>query len=829
MNGRMKFTLSPAIGVCNERDCAFHQAGQNSNAGIGQQQFRLGRVYPTILLMALLRCSLWLTLAAMAFVLAPVLAACSNGPRPTPASSPAQTVSPPAVSRPVPTPSPVVSTATPPPSPTPRTVAPAARPSPSAPLPPTASPLPSPPPPPLPLPTPRPGNSDWVRERIDAVVSLYRPTLAGEALLRSLDLRQMQGEPGFFGSYGFEGWAGVGEAKPIPVMHELGHSYWGGFPVIGRPQLTWERQDGDEVSQALASYHRDILAFMAQPPDDYEFLRERLRNLPEVSGANTEPLLHAMEADVPYTTGGDLFLLPPLLRKYWGHFLAEGPFGSWDQALGWFQSLTPEERVTAGKFLGFEHFDLRQYPGLPSFAPPYRLLDSAAETLAEEERQRLTDLAEQFDLLLGDARLEEDFQFWRGYLQDKVALFRSHPGHLESLDLARAGGLSDALLFLSGLEGGPEQKAETLTRQLPDQPFLVNFLPAVDDRTLVELFAADPELPEGPTLQATASFVERLQRFAMLVDDVVAESRESPQAGARALEDFLSETGYEQEQDLRLFFDLLKGADGDLARQTMGQMDKPVVRALMVPVPVQLRAIFRPEELLDKLDITSGASDGHLRRGITLLIQDTSGNYRIDEPFLERLYTVMAERVVTEPMDTLRVMTERPFPIEGMILRQPGAAAAALSGDIQLAAALVKDSDPVLAPPARIIHRLIFADPSLAAKLVTTLYEQGESLLVTESLAYFAYDKARSDKYPQLPISVAKDGEFLESLLIRQGDEWLTNRLAGAMELYEGRVAAGEVPSAFLRHYRDTLQAAADSLNPDAADRLADIIRDALG
>ena len=32
--------------------------------------------------------------------------------------------------------------------------------------------------------------------------------------------------------------------------------------------------------------------------------------------------------------------------------------------------------------------------------------------LAQEERQRLTDLAEQFDLLLGDAQqLEENFQF----------------------------------------------------------------------------------------------------------------------------------------------------------------------------------------------------------------------------------------------------------------------------------------------------------------------------------------------------------------------------------------------------------------------------------
>ena len=32
----------------------------------------------------------------------------------------------------------------------------------------------------------------------------------------------MEGEPGFFGSYGFTEWAGVGEASPIGVAHELG-------------------------------------------------------------------------------------------------------------------------------------------------------------------------------------------------------------------------------------------------------------------------------------------------------------------------------------------------------------------------------------------------------------------------------------------------------------------------------------------------------------------------------------------------------------------------------------------------------------------------------
>ena len=322
----------------------------------------------------------------------------------------------------------------------------------------------------------------------------------------------MKGEPGFFGSYGFYGWAGVGEAKPVPTMHELMHSYWGGFPIIGRAGLSWERKEGHDVSPALASYHRDILTFMAQPPDEYELLRQRLRNLPDLSSDNTEPLLHSLEADIPYTTGGDLGLVPPILRRYWGYFLDYGPFHTWEQAAVWFQSLPNDQRIIADKFLGFQHLDLRKYTNDRNYAIPDGLL-AAAPKLAEEEQQRLSDLAEQFDLLLGDAQLEEDFQFWRGYLQDKVGLYRAHPQHLGSLDLPRASEIAAALEFLTNLDGSPEDRASILKNQIEAQPFLVNFLPAVDNRTLVALFADSPNLPEGPTLQATASFVERLQQF----------------------------------------------------------------------------------------------------------------------------------------------------------------------------------------------------------------------------------------------------------------------------------------------------------------------------
>ena len=247
----------------------------------------------------------------------------------------------------------------------------------------------------------------------------------------------------------------------------------------------------------------------------------------------------------------------------------------------------------------------------------------------------------------------------------------------------------------------------------------------------------------------------------------------------------------------------------------------------MAPVPVQLRSIFEPEGLLGKLDVTTDAAEADLIRGITPAHRGALRKLPDRRPFLERLYAVMAERARTAPVETLLVMAETPFPLEGMIISKPAAASAALSSDRSLAVKLVKDSDAVLAPPARIIYRLIASDPDLAAELVAALDSVGEGRLVAESLSYFAYDKARSEKYPGLPISVSQDGAFLESLLERQGSGWLQSQLAGAVEIYRQRIAIGEVAPDFLDRYRETLEAAAGTLGAEDEQRLIEVIHSA--
>ena len=684
---------------------------------------------------------------------------------------------------------------------------------------------------PIPLPTHHLDTAPWVEERVDAVVALYQPTEAGEALLRSLDLRQMKGDPGFFGSYGFNQWAGVGEASPIGVMHELGHSYWGGFPVETRPDLSWDIGPDSGLSTAMKSYHRDILAFMAQPPDEFELLRQRLRNLPDISSENTEPVFHNLEADMVYNTAGSLNLVPPILRKYWSSFLPAGRFDDWYGAAGWFQSLSPDEVSATGKWLGFEHLDLRQYPLLDPATPPEKMILTAQSVLATEEQERLRDLAYGFDLLVGDPQKEENFEFWRRYLRDKVTLYQAHPDYLAVLSISRAGQIESALKFLADpATDSPVQQAQHLASQLVKKPFLVNFLPAVDNEVLVELFSSGAALPESTTLQATASFVERLKVFGAKVDSVLQIGRTDPSQGATELEKFIAATGFDQKDDLRLFFDLFRDSNRTVAKNVTLALSDETVRGLMTPVPFQLRSYLEPSDLLPKLGITSASPDAQaLKEGIAVLIGEPSGSYQVDEPFLDALYQVMAERAEDNALDTAQLILDSPFPLEGMILAQPEAAATIFRNNIEIALSLATNSDSLLAPPWRIIYRLIKADPSLAAEVLVAFHRGGESRLVAESLAYLAYDKERQELSTQLPVSLEQDGRFLGALLQSEGTPWLEARLGESVDLYRQRVEDGEVSNDFLESYRETLEFAAAFLSAGTRTALTGVIRRAFG
>ena len=149
----------------------------------------------------------------------------------------------------------------------------------------------------------------------------------------------------------------------------------------------------------------------------------------------------------------------------------------------------------------------------------------------------------------------------------------------------------------------PTDQARQIADRLVQEPFLVNLLPTLDNQVLVELFSAGADLPEGKTLQATASFVERLNVFGGKLDSVLAAGRSGPAAEAAELEVFLAETGLEQEADIKLFFYLFKDRDRDVATTVTMALPGETVQQMMKPVPFQLRPLLKPFQLLPKLGI----------------------------------------------------------------------------------------------------------------------------------------------------------------------------------------------------------------------------------
>ena len=133
--------------------------------------------------------------------------------------------------------------------------------------------------------------------------------------------------------------------------------------MTGHPDLSWD-PGGEAIGPAMQRYHQDAVRFLTQPPDRYELFRQRLKNLPELASENLVPLYHTIEADVVSMVGGDLGLVPPILRKYWDGFLSPGPFFQWEEAVRWYLGLASEERARADQYLGFPS------PGPSRAGPP---------------------------------------------------------------------------------------------------------------------------------------------------------------------------------------------------------------------------------------------------------------------------------------------------------------------------------------------------------------------------------------------------------------------------------------------------------------------------
>ena len=367
------------------------------------------------------------------------------------------------------------------------------------------------------------------------------------------------------------------------------------------------------------------------------------------------------------------------------------------------------KKSLANRFLGFEHFDLRQYTSLQPSA--VRGVEPLAEELVrQEERQRLRDMISQFDLLLEDSGGSKNFKFWRGYLGDKLTQHRNHPGFIASLNQPRAKEISAALDFLAELEGkDTQEKAHLVMEELDKQPSLVYFLPALDNGTLLAISQAGVDIPPEATLRGLTEFIELLKVFTPLVDRIIEEGKASTDSGAQELTKFLSRVDFDEKADLDLFFNLLRDADRDTATRVVAALEDSLLRSLLEPIPARLRFLLTLERLLESLNINSEAPPKQLAQGITDMVVNTSGNFRIDEPFQDEMYQVVAARDAKDPIETLRIIRDSTFPIERFVLVHPKEASLILGADVDVTADLVEDSDPVFFPPARFVYRLIAA------------------------------------------------------------------------------------------------------------------------
>ena len=398
-----------------------------------------------------------------------------------------------------------------------------------------------------------------------------------------------------------------------------------------------------------------------------------------------------------------------------------------------------------------------------------------------------------------------------------MELYKRHSDLIKGLDLSRA--LEAAALdFLVALRKSDlDIRTEVVIRELDAQPFLVHFLPTLENPTLTGLFTSNVDLPEGATLKGTAEFVESLERFTPQISRVLDAARTDTASGVQELTAHLETVDFEKTEELRLFFDLFLHADRETAKAVVASLDDSTLRSLLVPVPVNLRFILEPPRFLEFLDITEEASHEDLAQGVKSMIEHPSGNAQIDEPFWDEIYRVIAARVTRAPLETLRAVGEFPFPVERFIRLQPRPAVDMLDADLDAAVDLVMDSDAINFPPARFVYRLIQADPQVAARLVARMDQGGETELVTESLAHFAYDADRLGEVPTLPISLEGDGLFLAALLDKIGEQHLEERLGEAVALYRKRAQESEVAGDFLEAYQRTLIRAVSLLHAGPA------------
>ncbi len=677
-------------------------------------------------------------------------------------------------------------------------------------------------------------QSAWVRERLAAMKAIFGFTPAGEEWIDGYDLRQMSEQPAWFGSFGYGSWAGAGEAVPRSVLHEISHSYWGAFSIERSPELSWDTSDG--TAEALSKYREQLGLFMLQPPDRFEPLRDRFRNLPGLNNGEYPDLFHFGEADLIYMVGGNLQLVPPILRPYFSGFLAQGGAGagegfapqSWDDALSWFNALPTDEWRIAGELFGLQHFPTGPYVDLPK--SKLSGLDDDLRTVYEgEERQRLIDFAEQFDgildrefSLVDAAGADRGFDFWRSYLSDKLSLHGRHPEVLRSAGSERGNELATALDFYADITSlGASEQAERF-RESESQSLVAELGVLLRPRAIVSLFS-DPDAENG-ILAVLGSRAERLKRLVEVVERV-DEINSAPASGsvvaAIELERFMHSVPEDElRSDAFLLFDLLRSARSGLAKSVLHQLSDDALQFLLRVQPAAARSFeITPKRLLAAVGISDGVSLEQVRSGATLLSASSSGNFAIDSAYDAAVFVHLDRFLDSDPDGVLATVLESGTRLVPWVARESDGALRAMRARPGMAADALAQLSGSRETPWRIIHLVAREDPSLAARLAIEMDGRaGDSL--ERAIREFGYDLYWSERNSGPNVEPKRFAEFLLALDQDLGSDALDEAVSNAVTGIEADVTSGLIEPGAMEEFSRTAEAAMDSVRGSDAETL---------
>ncbi|MBM4406885.1 MAG: hypothetical protein FJ039_12075 [Chloroflexi bacterium] len=654
-------------------------------------------------------------------------------------------------------------------------------------------------------------SDTWARQRVEAILQFYSFSEAGAQVVRDLDVRHMIGRPGWFGSYGANGYFGIGSARPTAIVHEISHTLWGHAPVVGKPELSWTAKEGERLAPAYVAFRKDLETFLQQQPDGFEPLRARLRQIPDlISGSGYPGLYHLGEAELVSYTGGNLNLIPPILRKYYSPYLTEGGFASWDEAARWYLSLPGDERRLADVYIGVGHMPLGGFA--VEEEPKAKLPEAPAKLAEREERRRLADFAQQYALYFkdmdGHGPVVRDFRFWRGYVQDLMHTHGRYPDTLRAMP-GRGRRIGAQFDFLLALERAPQGRRAAMARErILRDAFFREFAPAIGNRVLLALLAAEATPSERRAARLTEAALDPFHlRVLREARSYQALLQKEPKAASERFEAYVRSLTRDERGAMNFILSILGELDRDATRTLLRGLSPEAMRTVYSEGPAFTRFVMEPEELVAGLGYGGELSAERLTELAKLFNDKVTANPEVDGRFLEVVYRRVLRLGERDPQAAWRLFTQTGLLIEPLLLRDPQGAASLITRAPRPAAEAIRSANPVRLPPARAVYVLAQSQPQAAARLVLEYEAMGAREAVLDALAYFAYLGPRKQAQPRLGVSLENHGRFLDELLSRRGESWLRTAFQQMAQGYQARIANDDIPRDFFDAFQDTLAA----------------------